>query len=438
MNANEIYKLYIEKECRICTDSRSKEIENSVFFAIKGTEFNGNDFAVEALNKGALVSIIDNPNIKHESCILVQDVLETLQKIASIHRTKYKIPFIAITGSNGKTTTKEILTQLLSSKYNTLSTQGNFNNHIGLPMTILSLRKHHEIAIIEMGANHIGEIKKLCEISQPTHGIITNIGSAHIGEFGGIKNIIKAKKELFDYLKQNDKCIIYNEMDIVIKNLVNNYKNTEAYRIPIHITKENYIQSFSFSYKCDPFISINYTKVMTIKTNIIGNYNINNIICAIKTATLFNINNEKIQTILSKIELKNNRSQFIQTEKNDIVLDAYNANPTSMSASILNFIEINMHLKYQKMLFILGDMLELGKEEVKYHQEIINLLEKNNITECILVGKIFSQARCISNYKKVNNIDEVLFSIEKSNIQGYSVLIKGSRKLKLEKITRLL
>jgi len=438
MNASKIYKLYIEKNHPVCTDSRSKKIKGSIFFAIQGDEFNGNNFAIEAINKGAVVAIIDNPKIQHASCIVVKNVIETLQSIASIHRQKHQIPVIAITGSNGKTTTKDILTKILASQYNTLSTQGNFNNHIGLPITILSLRKKHEIAVIEMGANHVGEIKKLCKIAQPTHGIITNIGSAHIGEFGGIENIIKAKNELFDYLKKHNKCIIYNEDDKILNKIVNNYPNTQPYILPKNITTDQFNESLEFSYKCDPYISVNYKDSIKVNTNILGKYNLNNIISAIKIATLFNIKKEKVNKILSNLELNNNRSQVIKTNKNEIILDAYNANPTSMSASILNFIEMNIHLKYKKKLFILGDMLELGSEELEYHQEIINLLEKNKIENCILVGEIFNRVKCVHNYNKVNNIEDIFDSIEKYNIQGYSILIKGSRKLKLEKIIHLL
>ena len=438
MNASKIYKLYIENNHPVCTDSRSKKIKGSIFFAIQGDEFNGNNFAIEAIKKGAVVAIIDNPKIQHTSCILVKNVIETLQSVASIHRQKHQIPIVAITGSNGKTTTKDILTKILSSKYETLSTQGNFNNHIGLPITILSLRKNHEIAVIEMGANHLREIKKLCEIAQPTHGIITNIGSAHIGEFGGIENIIKAKNELFDYLKKHNKCIIYNEDDKILNKLVDNYPNTQPYILPKSISTDQFNESLDFSYKYDPYISINYKDSTKVKTNILGKYNLNNIISAIKISTLFNIKKDKSSKILANLELKNNRSQFIQTNKNNIILDAYNANPTSMSASILNFIEMNIHLKYKKMFFILGDMLELGTKELEYHQEVINLLEKHKIENCILVGEIFNQVKCINNYTKVYNIEDIFDSIEKYNIQGYSILIKGSRKLKLEEITHLL
>jgi len=439
MNAAQIYKLYIEKNYTICTDSRSKEIKNSIFFAIKGDYFDGNDFAEEAIHKGAKIAIVDNPNIQHESCVFVQNTLETLQVIACMHRERYQIPIIAITGSNGKTTTKDLIKTILSSKYNTLSTKGNLNNHIGLPLSLLSLRDHHEIAILEMGANHIGEIRKLCEIAKPTYGIITNIGSAHIGEFGGMNNIIKAKNELFNYLKENAKSIIYNDSDKIIKKLVNNYNKAESYTIPIYTTEKNDHQSAHFRYRCTPFISIDYTKNINIQTKILGKYNINNIMSAIKTATLFKISDQQIQNSLANISLKNNRSEFIQKIKNDIILDAYNANPTSMSMSILNFIDINMHLQYKKMLFILGDMLELGVQELEYHQKIVNLLEKNNIKECILVGNIFQKVTCKYKYIKVGALDECKAIIEKSNIEGYSILIKGSRKLQLEKvITKIL
>ena len=437
MNASEIYKLYITENFKICIDSRSNQIKGSIFFAIKGAEFNGNHFAEDAIKKGAVIAIVDDVKKKHPSFIIVKDVLKTLQSIARIHRKKYNIPIIAITGSNGKTTTKDIVSKIISSKYKTLSTQGNFNNHLGLPLTILSLKKYHEIAIIEMGANHIGEIKKLCEISKPTHGIITNIGSAHIGKFGGMQNIIQAKNELFDYLKNENKWIIYNESDSIIRKLVNNYPKSYSYNTPLFLKNKHENSAESFEYKCDPFISIHNNK-LHIKTKILGKYNINNIIASIKIATLFKISNQQIKKSLENIELKNNRSEFINTNKNNILLDAYNANPTSMSIGILNFIETSKFLKYKNTLFILGDMLELGEKEVEYHQEIVNLLEKNKIKECVLVGERFNQTNCKLNYKKVISIKQCVSLLSQSDIKGKSIFIKGSRQLTLEKIVKLL
>jgi len=438
MNPSEIYKLYITKKCAISIDSRSTQIKGSIFFAIQGTEFNGNDFAEDAIKKGAMLAIVDDVKKKNKSFIIVEDVLKTLQSIACIHREKHNIPIIAITGSNGKTTTKDILSKIIASKYKTLSTKGNFNNHLGLPLTILSLKKDHDIAVIEMGANHVGEIKKLCEIAKPTHGIITNIGSAHIGEFGGVQNIIAAKNELFDYLKSEEKWIIYNESDAIIKKLVNNYPKSYTYNSPLLPINKNNNSIESCEYKCDPFISINYNNILTIKTKILGKYNINNIIASIKIATLFNISNQQIKKSLENIELKNNRSEFINTNKNNILLDAYNANPTSMSIGILNFIEIAEFLKYKNTLFILGDMLELGHKEIEYHQEIINLLEKNNVKECILVGERFSQTKCRSNYQKVISIKKCIVLLSKSDIKKKSIFIKGSRELTLEKTIQFL
>ena len=217
MDAEKIYKLYIKNNTKITIDSRLLNLKDSVFFAIKGDNFDGHDFVEEALKKGAKIAIVDNPKKAKESIIIVDDTIKTLQEIAKIHREKYNINVIAITGSNGKTTTKNILTKKLSSTYKVFSTKGNFNNHNGLPLTILSLKKYHEIAVIEMGANHMGEITELCNIAQPTHGIITSIGSAHIGEFGSMNNIIKAKNELFNYLKRNNGVIIYNENNHILK-----------------------------------------------------------------------------------------------------------------------------------------------------------------------------------------------------------------------------
>ena len=437
MNPTEIYKLYIQKEPRICIDSRSKEIENSVFFAIKGTQFDGNNFAEEAIKKGAKIAIVDNKKKLSKYCILVADVLKTLQTIAKIHRQKYNIPIIGITGSNGKTTTKNMLTTILASEYNTMSTQGNFNNHIGVPLSILSLREEHEIGVIEMGANHIGEIQGLCEIVKPTHGIITSIGDAHIGEFGSKENIIKAKNELFKYVKKNNGWIIYNANDPILKKLINNYTKTITYQIPVLRKKPKKYVLKEFEYQCNPFIEINHPNLGDIKTQILGKYNIHNIISAITIADLFQVPKEAIKKSLKNLKLRNNRSEFIETDRNTIILDAYNANPTSMSSGVVNFIEIYQYLNHEKVWFILGDMLELGDNTIEYHQAIIEILKKNNIQNCILVGELFNKI-ISENYQKVKSIKECIELVSKLKINNASIFIKGSRSLKLEKIVSYL
>ena len=437
MDPSKIYELYIQKEPRICIDTRSKEIKNSVFFAITGAQFDGNDFAEEAIKKGAKIAIVDNKKKLSKYFIPVDNVLQTLQTIAKIHRQKYNIPVIGITGSNGKTTTKNIVTTILSSTYKTMSTQGNFNNHIGVPLSILSLREQHEIGVIEMGANHIGEIQELCEIAKPTHGIITSIGDAHIGEFGSKQNIVEAKNELFKYLKKTNGWIIYNINDPILKRLINNYTKSIPYQIPVlRKQKKNHVLK-EFEYQCNPFIEINYPNLSSIKTQILGKYNINNIISAITIADLLQTSKEAIKKSLKNLKLKNNRSEFIEKDRNTIILDAYNANPTSMSSGIVNFIEIQQYLKHKNSWFILGDMLELGNNTIVYHQEIIEILKKHNVQNCILVGKVFNKT-IANNYQKVNSIKECVELVSKLEINNASIFIKGSRSLKLEKIVSYL
>ena len=440
MKASEIYELYIKNNLNICIDSRSSHIEGSVFFGINGGNVNGSDFAEDALKKGAIIAIVDNYNKNHNSIIVVENSLSTLQEIAAIHRSRFSIPIIAITGSNGKTTTKDILTTILSSKYKTCKTEGNFNNHIGVPLTLLSLKENHEIAVIEMGASHIGEIEKLCNIAKPSHGIITNIGTAHIGEYGNIKNIIKAKNELFDYLKKNNGIIIFNQDDTILTKLISRYPNIVGYTQPKIESQEQKRTNFLLpTYQCKPFITLyNCYNINIITSNIIGSYNINNIMASISIAKIFKVSSKNIKASIEKIKLKNNRSEFIETQSNNIILDAYNANPTSMEKAIINFIEINHFLKYRDMLFILGDMLELGSKEVHYHQKIINLLEKNHVTNCILVGELFSKTVSVMNYKKSTSILECIEIIKKKPMEGKSIFIKGSRSISLERIVQYL
>ena len=441
MKAENIYRRFIHNKSHICIDSRSKNIKGSVFFGLTGTHTNGGNFAKEALKRGAEIAVIDG-NVYQDSnkIIQVNNTLQTLQEIAKIHRQKFNIPIIAITGSNGKTTTKNILKYIVSKKYDTCFTKGNLNNHIGVPLTLLSLRSHHELAIIEMGANHLGEIKDLCEICKPTHGLITNIGDAHVGEFGSIKNILKAKGELYKYLKSHKGIIIYNYDDNILRSKINSYKNTIKYKTPIYNPNNSSEVNDKevWSYYCDPYINLKTPDNIIIKTNIIGKYNIDNIMASIRIAQLMNVSHKQITMQLQSIKLNNNRSQSVLTKSNYIILDAYNANPTSMSLSISNFISINKSLKFPTLQFILGDMNELGENELEYHQNIVTLLVKKNIKNCILVGKIFKQTKYAENYLKIDSIKELQIHLRNNPIKHSSILIKGSRTLQLEKITYLL
>ena len=455
---NKIHELYLKYNQKICIDSRSPDIKNSIFFAIKGDNFNGNNFIKDALSKGAKYAISDAKNTDEEnsnkSIILVDNTLQTLQNLAKHHRESLNIPVIAITGSNGKTTTKDILTQILSSTYKTYSTTRNFNNHIGVPLTILSIKKEHEIAVIEMGANHIGEIERLCEIAQPNHGVITNIGDAHLEGFGSTENIKIAKNELFEYLKKNNGMIIYNSEDSILTELINDYTKTKNYKIPTWHANVPISNLTEYCYRTTPFITIENinSNTKTIQTKLIGKHNINNIIAAIEIATVLKISHYNIEKSLHQFKLKNNRCELVKTKNNRILLDAYNANPTSMSIGILNFIDWNQHNQllrerlgeHPNMLFILGDMLELGENELQYHEDIIDLLKEKRVRNCILVGKIFNKTTvCKSSqtpsndftyYAKAKSTLDAAEILKKQKFTNMSIFIKGSRKLQLEKL----
>ena len=429
---NKLYQLYLKCNQNICIDSRSDKIKNSIFFGIKGEKFDGNIFIKQAIEKGAQFAVSDNKNyIDNSKIIYVKDTLKALQELSKLHRKNISIPIIAITGTNGKTTTKELVNHILSTTFSTCSTKGNFNNHIGVPLTLLSLKKTHQIGVVELGANHPGEIDFLCSIAQPTHGIITNIGKAHLEGFGNFKNIISTKGELYDYLKKQNGLIFINNHDKLLIDLLDKYKKIKEYCAQEY-SNTNKNKSNVLNFTCDPFIKIIWEK-KSIETKIIGNYNSYNIAAAITIAKYFKINDKNIYNSLKKLELKNNRSEFIQTKKNQIILDAYNANPTSTTCAIKNFINIKNNT-YPHRLIILGDMLELGNKENQYHQKIVNLLERSKIKSCFLIGSIFNKTNCNKNYIKIASVDNCIKTITKNKIENTMILIKGSRKMRLEKI----
>lgn len=428
---NKIYELYLQSSQKICIDSRSKNIKNSIFFGIRGEHFDGNLFAEEALKNGASFAIVENINSSNKHIITVDDTLKTLQELATLHRKNISIPIIAITGTNGKTTTKELAHHLLASTFSICSTNGNFNNHIGVPLTILSFKKEHQIGIVELGANHPGEIEFLSQIAQPTHGIITNIGKAHLEGFKNFENIIKTKNELYKYLIQHGGLIFVNENDELLINLTQKYPNKQLYKCEEY---QNHDGGNSIIYfECTPFIKLIYNK-KEIHTKIIGEYNVNNIVAAIKIAKHFQISNEQIMSVLSRFELKNNRSELVKTQYNQIILDAYNANPTSTSLAIDNFIKVRKLKSNAQSIIILGDMMELGHESQKYHQDIINLLIEKNIQNCYLIGPLFKQTQYPSYFTHSNCVIDCKKIIRKRNIKNALILIKGSRAIKLEKL----
>ncbi|TAL58009.1 MAG: UDP-N-acetylmuramoyl-tripeptide--D-alanyl-D-alanine ligase [Bacteroidetes bacterium] len=438
-----LYSLFRESPV-VTTDSR-KASAGIIFFALKGDIFNGNRFAESALKQGCSCVVVDEeeyyrpPSGKAQGLyILVKDCLASLQELAKYHRSQLKIPFIAITGSNGKTTTKEFVKKILSKKYKVLATAGNLNNHIGVPLTILSITSDIEIAIIEIGANHLGEIAMLCEMAQPDYGIITNIGKAHVGEFGSFEAIVKAKTEMYRFLRQKKGKVFINSADAL---LLENAADIEqiTYGTPTATGAEKNFCCCQLA-EANPFLKIKYDNEV-IASHLIGKYNFENLTASICIGKYFGVETKKIKEAIEEYIPSNNRSQMIQTSKNRLVLDAYNANPSSMSAAIENFYEMEGENKW----LILGDMLELGDYELQEHKNILQLLIEKKIQNIILVGSVFSKA--MSEIKK-NSLSPLLFKnsdelvnrlkSEPLSINPSLILIKGSRGIKLEKAVEYL
>lgn len=419
MKTTELYKIY-QKHQTICTDTR-KISNGCLFFALKGENYDANEFALEAIQNGASYAIIDDAKYFLSSeCILVDNVLETLQLLANYHRQKLDIPFIGITGSNGKTTTKELINAVLQQKYRTIATKGNLNNHIGVPLTILSIPKDCEIAIIEMGANHIGEIELLCNIAEPNFGIITNIGTAHIEGFGSREGVIKTKNELYEFIRNTNGKLFINKNDELLVSLAKGIDCVEYSKIYINVIESN------------PFLSFIW-KEITINTQLYGDYNIPNILAAIKVGEYFNVDNEKIINGLENYVSSNNRSQIVEQNNQTLFLDAYNANPTSMEAAINSF----STLKDGTKLMVIGDMLELGYVSKEEHQKIASKINELNF-EAIFIGKEFQKIDLKYHFTFLNNYEEAINWFENSEKIYNKILIKGSRGIKLEKVAEYL
>lgn len=418
----------------ICTDSRNV-VKNSLFFALKGEKFDGNDFAYDALEKGCKFAIIDNPQIYNNDkrLILVADALKTMQNIAVHHRKRFNIPFVGVTGSNGKTTTKELIQVALLKKFKTHATKGNFNNHIGVPLSLLSINDDTEIAIIEMGANHTGEIKKLCRLSKPTHGIITNIGKAHLEGFGSIDNILKTKSELYEYIKNHNGKLFVNHDDGILMKISENLpkitygmSQNADYTGKIEKNNSEYLK-ISFSEKVNP------CKKWVVNTNLVGTYNFQNVMAAICISSFFGVKNDDIKKAIETYTPSNNRSQLIRKNSNTIILDAYNANPSSMKIAVENFSSTELSNK----VLILGDMLELGEEAKNEHLEILNEALKSEYSKIYLVGKEFLSVAKDQKEKEIlyfSDTTEIIDWLIQNPLKNSSILIKGSRGIQLEKI----
>ena len=422
MSIKDLHELFM-KSSGVVTDSR-KIKNNCIFFSLKGENFNGNEFANSAVKKGAMLAVVDEKKFSQnkENYILVENCLETLQNLANFHRKKLNTKIIGITGSNGKTTTKELINSVLKTHFITYCTKGNLNNHIGVPLSLLEISKNTEVAIIEMGANHIGEIKLLSEIVEPDYGYITNFGKAHLEGFGSEEGVIKGKTELYKFLFKRNGFIFYNSDDEKQKYLLSDYKN--KFGFGVKSGDLNYIIK-----------SENPTIILEVNNNIIestlfGNYNIQNIISAVTVGMYLKIPIEKISNGISNYISSNNRSQIVEINSNKIILDAYNANPSSMLLAIKSFEKS----KLQNKVLILGDMFELGQYENKFHQEIIDYCENLNINRVFLVGKIFSKTIYSRKFLSSANYIELSKSKEFKEIKNSNLLIKGSRGIQLEKL----
>ncbi len=428
-------KLYpaFKNGAAICTDTRSIT-PGSIFFALKGPTFNGNNFASAALEQGAAFCVVDEVNHADENrIIVVDDVLTFLQHFARYHRSRLSIPFIGITGSNGKTTTKELIHRVLSKKFKTLCTKGNLNNHIGVPLTILSVNETHELAIIEMGANHQGEIALLCEIAQPTHVLITNVGKAHLEGFGGIEGVKKGKGEMYAFAKKINATTFINNDNAVLKEMLGDCKKIISYGSN---------ESCDVTGKLIPggnFVSLEWkTKGSSswkkVQSNITGSYNFENILAAITAGVFFGADSDSINAAISEYNPDNQRSQIIEKGTQRIVMDAYNANPTSMEAALNNFKQ-NFNGKKAVML---GDMFELGNNADAEHREIAKLASESGFEILVFVGPVFRDAAGIKDAHYFNNSDDAAHWIKSQPLEGYTILIKGSRGSKMEKVLEVL
>lgn len=422
-----LYKRYSESKV-VSTDTR-KITPGSLFFALRGDKFNGNEFAAQALEKGASYAVIDEaPYRKDDRYILVQDVLQTLQDLARHHRSQLNIPVVALTGSNGKTTTKELTYAVLATKYKTLATKGNLNNHIGVPLTLLSIDSSVEIAVIEMGANHVGEIAFLCDIAKPTHGFITNIGKAHIGTFGGFDNIVKGKSELYEHLRSTGGVVFVNSADALLLQLSGVFRETVRFPGDGDFYRARLLGA-------DPLIRILADNGEQVQTQLIGAYNFENIACALCVGKYFGVDPRLANRAVADYVPGNMRSQVLHKGSNTIILDAYNANPSSMQAAIENLARMNASNK----VLILGDMFELEEDAEKEHKAIGRLIRECGLSNVYLCGNLFKAAlHEIPDAKYFTKKDDLGKELKQFPLSNATILVKASRGIGLETIVDLL
>ena len=422
----QVYNAFLGCDQKVTTDTRNIA-KNDLFFALKGPNFNGNKFAEKALELGAKYAVIDEKEYFIEGkTFLVENVLETLQNLARHHREKINIPVVAITGTNGKTTTKELLGAVLTSQYNILITKGNLNNHIGVPLTLLQLNKEHEIAVIEMGASKIGDIKELVEIALPNYGIITNIGKAHLEGFGDVETIKKTKFELYDFIIKNKGRVVVNNEGELLKSYIPKEIDKFTYGFSkADVTGKVVKQTPTLEME----LTIEENAPKMVKTNLLGAYNQNNILAAACVGKIFKVSKENIERSIAHYSPTNNRSQLVKTSKNTVIADCYNANPTSTMESLISFNQIESSQK----LVILGDMLELGASSEVEHQAIVDYLESKSL-KAILVGKCYQKTK--SGFTTFKDTLELIPFLKQSDLENSLVLLKGSRGIKLEMLLK--
>ncbi len=430
MNISDLYNIFL-RQPDISIDTR-KIKHGDIFFALRGNT-NGNQYAKPAIEQGAAYAIVDDPEYYKNTgkYILVDNTLKTLQQLASYHRKQLNTKIIGLTGSNGKTTTKELIASVLSTKYKVFATRGNLNNHIGVPLSLLSMNSTHEIGIIEMGANHIGEINDLCEIASPELGLITNIGNAHIEGFGSFEGVKKAKSELYQYIKKSNGLVFVNNDNDVLMQL--------AHELQIPFKSYGSGDDSDFKGACIPselFLELYFfsseNKKVHIKSNLVGSFNCENVLAACAFGKYFDISDQSVKKAIELYTPENNRSQLYKTSNNQLILDYYNANPTSMKAAIQHFAQIDAKNKIP----IIGDMLELGDISDKEHKDIAELLEQE-FQQVILVGKNFRQTTDQYNYKNIqafNNTNDLADFLKANPIKNAFILLKGSRAIGLEGI----
>ena len=427
MNPNETIYQHYNKAHKVSTDSRKIE-KDAIFFALKGENFDANDFALQVAEQGvASLVVADRKDLpKHERILIVDDTMKALQDLAAYHRQRSKATVLSITGTNGKTTTKELVSAVLAKKYNIIHTMGNLNNHIGVPLTLLSIQPDTEIAVVEMGANHPGEIDFLCIIADPDYGLITNIGKAHLEGFGSFEGVIKTKTELYRHIKAHGKAVFVNQGNPLLWEQSEGQNRITYGR---HCAADAPVAPGT----CNPYLSVVWRKHL-IQTHLVGSYNFENVAAAIGVGQYFGVNENDIIEALEAYTPTNSRSQVIETQKNRVIMDAYNANPTSMRAALINFASICG----ENSLLILGDMRELGSASEEEHRNILGLMKELRFKEALLVGQNFCTYNENADWKTFEKVGDLCQYLESHPISGKTILVKGSNSIQLGKVLPLL